>query len=819
MLTEVYDLPGITCSSCVEVIESTLSSSDRPANFKYYIDLTTKTLTVYFENYQDIETITPFLMDKLAWTEIQKQKNATQISEENDTIVSKRNVLSHLKKFIQSPWTLGLIGIVSGLSLLAIMLLVGNLPFLAWVAISVLSTALTLALGGKSLYHAISVFIRTRTLTMDFLFSVSAITILIVSALSLVIPFFPMMFEAGLLIFGFHYLGKGIEQSLQNKVGIKKTFEQELPKKLKIMGEKGPVLKPIDSVQVGEIILIQPGEIIPLNGNVKNSGSRVNNRIITGSSIPISVNPQDELVSGMRLMPDSPPLYLEVTADRKHSYLARLDENIKLAGQKKAPIENAATRVLHYFIPAVIGVSVVTGIVIGCFFPPALAIQAAVTILVSACPCILGLIVPMVVKVSIQKAARQGIRFTRAAALEQAANVDTIIFDLNGTLTEGNPKVNGFTSCADEPADSLIQISALMEFQSKSAHPFAKAILEFAGPRDHFARLEIDKSHHNGLLTQINGEQWALGGPDFMSEMGVNLDPEANASQPLESRVYLSRNGKLMGYFSLTDPIRKDAYSTIQQLKKEGKKIFICTGADQKTAETYGKKLGLPAAHIFGNLQAFSEQKVSTKQRPTAKNHVIEQALKKGLNPAFVGDSENDAYACKISLGIAIQSDASSPVTRDQAGIVIDKEKSLTQIVQALAIAKHSKRNIRENLTFSLIYNIGAVLLPTILIVACGFAIHPAIGVTLMFAQMVFIMANVYRLKHKALPQCDPIELSPTLEKTKAFKPLLHRKRQEPKLQEQKEERSCFSLFKRQPKNQWTEAPSQSTSPPHFGPF
>ena len=385
--------------------------------------------------------------------------------------------------------------------MLIICLATSGLSLALMTSLAVFSTLLTLVLGANSYYEAWTKLTKTKTLTMDSLFALSTASILIVSIASLFLPWLPMMFEAGLLIYGFRHIGIAIENTIKEKIGAAK-FQDRAPKTVRRKTPDGFEEINLDQISAGEVIIVYPGEIIPLDGIGEEEGL-IYNTIITGATLPRYFAPQTKVLAGMRLANNEKPLAIRITKSQNESYLARLDKVIEQSVLEKAPIEIKTGKLLHYFIPTVIALAVASGIIIGFFFPAAIAIQCAVSVLVSACPCTLGLITPLAVKTGMHKAAENGVQFKSAKTLQQAEQIDTVIFDLNGTLTTGVPSVKELYLFEESNLSEAEFLSYCSALEKKSNHPIGKAIYSFANQHKkldlNLEAILLDDSHHSGV--------------------------------------------------------------------------------------------------------------------------------------------------------------------------------------------------------------------------------------------------------------------------------------------------------------------------------
>jgi P-type Cu2+ transporter len=387
----------------------------------------------------------------------------------------------------------------------------------------------------------------------------------------------------------------------------------------------------------------------------------------------------------------------------------------------------------------------VAAITIGTLFSPLTALQCATAILVSACPCTFGLITPLAVKIGIVKAAAEGIRFKSGQALQAAAQVDTVVFDLNGTLTTGKPEVS---YASDSLNDYFGHIAAIEEL---SEHPFAKAILQHISksPTNNPAlkAASSDKKHHSGIAAVIDGESYILGNSSMMLSHGIDIAGYLNDEEGIYHKIYFAKDKQVLGYFLLKDPLRPDAKATVARLKQMGKKVHLCTGADKTIAQAYAKELNID--YVKANCSASSDQHST----PSGTKTAYIEAIAKGHKVAMVGDALNDTLAIEASaFGIAVESDATHEITQQKAGAVIHKinnEISLKAVITALTVAQHTVSNIKQNFLFSISYNMLALFVICSLVIGIGFVINPALGALLMAIQSSLVLANAYRFKNQ----------------------------------------------------------------------
>lgn len=731
-----YDVPDVVCGNCSGTVEEALRQSHFFTGQLFGVDPTVKPakLTITFED------------DHLSYQEVRDLLNEV-IEPVGFTCVE---ISAAIREKVFNPWfshrMQGAIGIGVGALFLLLSFMTGMLP--AWVmAIStVLSIPLTLFLGAES-YQKAWKKLKARTLTMDTLFSISTITILIVSTASLFFTALPMMCEASLLIFGFRHIGLAVEHAFKQKNAKSQRFQDDAPQQVMRFYQGKKSLAPLESIQKNDQLFLSEGSILPVDGIFEESEGLVSDRIVTGSSMPRRVVAGEQLYAGSILTETKRPLLFRATSSAALSHLARLDIKIARAKLEKSALETVTNRILQYFIPTVICIAAISGIVIGAFFSPTLAIQCAVSVLVSACPCTLGLITPLAIRIGIKKAADSGVVFNSAKKLEATDNIQCVVFDLNGTLTQGIPRVSHYRALLDSGLAHDELLSLFAHFEKSCTHPVARAITHAARAKKMSAvtsEVTIVATDHAGRVIEWEGQRYVLGSEALMLQQGIDklaIERIRKSANPQEgdSVVYLARSNQLIGYVVLHDLLRDDATHVISALKTMGKQPYLCTGADEKTALQYAKKLGISPEHVRAN--CVSHAPAASAQ---SKKNVLDELRKKGFRVAAVGDGGNDAeMIAAADVGFAISSGGDAH-TQQQASAVIQGH-SLLPVLHAFSIAKRTVSNIKENLMFSLVYNIATVVITGGLLLTLGVVLNPAVGALLMIIQTSLILLNVSR--------------------------------------------------------------------------
>ncbi len=748
---ELY-IPDMACAACIAPINRL---KEFPQVISATFDNPTHIVTVETNVLKDVdenELTTQFknAVDEVGFTcagilEITPDREDKDISAESKRIEFEDNQIIQSKKRIQHLWLKGIIGTLSGAAVLTLSLTGVTIPILGMIIMGSSSSLLTLYLGKNTYKQAFLGLIRTKSLSMESLFAVSTLLAIGVSVTSFFVPSFPMMFDAGLLILGFKNIGKAIEESSNYKL-TKKSFLALAPNEIESEFSAESSIRrtiPVKNLRPGNVIVLYEGQTAPVDGICLSRNTMIYNTIVTGKTTPQSVAENGVIFAGSILVEDSLPIRIRVTGD---SYLAFLDKRMKAAASSKSIIEDTTTKQLKYFVPGVFGIATIAGVLCGTLLSPVAGIETGMTVLISMCPCALGLIPAVTMRTGIAIAAALGISFKNATSIEKIADINAYVFDLNGTYTKGVPKIIESTIPLD-----MLPILAKME--SVSNKPIATTIHQFAA--EHSRTMpeckisDINSSHHSGLIAKINNDTYIVGNCQMMTDNHIPIEPWNNKINRVDADlvIYFAKNSEVQGYLLLEDPLRDDALATSQSLKKLGNEIYLCTGENEVTARKYAEKLEIEPSNISANRLAES------KEHPElTKTAFIQNLISQGYRVCMVGDAGNDALAVAASdCGIAMNSTYGSTVTKDAADIIINHD-SLWSVINAQSIAKQTIRNLKQNLKFSTGYNVLCVLLFSGVLNALNIHINPAVGAALMVFQISLILLNVSSLKRQAIP-------------------------------------------------------------------
>lgn len=489
----------------------------------------------------------------------------------------------------------------------------------------------------------------------------------------------------------------------------------------------------VRDLRAGDIVVVKTGESFPVDGVVEWGRAAVDQSAVTGESMPADLEPGSRAISGTIVASGA----LHVRAERvgHETTLARMIRLVREAGASKAPSARLADRISLYFVPAVI---VLAAITLGAWFlfgaTASFAWNAAISVLVISCPCALGLATPIAIMAGTGRAAKMGILYKSATALESTASIDTVVFDKTGTLTEGKPRVARILPAPGETEEGLLALAEALERHSE--HPLARAVAAEADLRGIDAPAAEEPAVHPGLGIEglVNGVRCLAGNARFLKEKGVEAPPETKrAEENAGTPVYLARDGRYAGSILVRDTVRPDARDAVATLKAMGLHTVLLTGDRSDVARTIAAQLGIG--------------EVVADVLPDGKADRIEQLKSQGKHVAMVGDGVNDAPALAAAdLGIAIGS--GTHIAMDAAGVVLIDSSPL-DAAAALQLGRAVVQNIRQNLFWAFFYNVlGIPLAAGALYPAFGLLLNPMIASLAMSASSLFVVGNSLRLLH-----------------------------------------------------------------------
>ncbi len=493
----------------------------------------------------------------------------------------------------------------------------------------------------------------------------------------------------------------------------------------------------LELVQVGDRLRVRPGDGVPVDGEVLEGKSAVDESMVTGELMPAAKQPGDKLIGGT--VNGTGSLVMRADKVGADTMLARIVTMVAEAQRSRAPIQRMADTVSGYFVPAVLGVAGIAFVAWAVWGPaPALsyALIAAVSVLIIACPCALGLATPMSIGVGVGKGAGAGVLIKSAEALERMEKVDTLVVDKTGTLTEGKPKVTAIVPAAGLSESEILPLAASLERSSE--HPLAAAIVTAAQDRNASIQEPTDFASvtGKGVTGKIGGRSVALGNAKLMADLGIALGDLEHKADELRSdgatALFLAVDGKPGGVIAIADPIKSTTQAALDSLRNYGIRIVMLTGDNKTTAEAVARKLGI--------------KEVEADILPQDKNRIVKKLTAEGRIVAMAGDGVNDAPAlAEAAVGIAMGT--GTEVAIQSAGITLVKG-DLAGIARAIVLSRATMRNIRQNLVFAFAYNtIGIPIAAGVLYPAFGLLLSPIVAALAMSLSSVSVIANALRLR------------------------------------------------------------------------
>ncbi|TAM95906.1 MAG: copper-translocating P-type ATPase, partial [Rhodanobacteraceae bacterium] len=547
-------------------------------------------------------------------------------------------------------------------------------------------------------------------------------------------------FESAAVIVTLVTLGDWLEMRARRRTGSALRALLDLAPKTarRIAADGAETDVPLDAVQPGDVLRVRPGEKVPVDGVVVEGTSHVDESMLTGESLPVGKGKGDAVTGGTVNQDGA----LTMRADKvgADTMLSRIVGLVAQAQRSKAPLQRVADRVAAWFVPAVVVAAVlafIVWVVVGPEPKIAHALIAAVSVLIIACPCALGLATPISIMVASGRGAHMGVLFRDAAAIEALRNVDVLLVDKTGTLTEGRPSLRVVEIFGDLDEPHALALAAALERPSE--HPLARAIVEAAesrgtavAPVDEFKALV-----GRGVTGNVEGHAVAIGNAKLLDDVG------AHAGAPIRDRadalrnegatvMFLAVDGVVSALLAIADRIKDDTPKAIDVLRGEGIRIVMLTGDNATTAQAVARRLGIDAVHADVS--------------PADKASVVEELKRQGSVVAMAGDGINDAPALAAAdIGIAMG--AGADVALESAAVTLVRGE-LSGIARARALSEAAVRNIHQNLFFAFVYNaIGVPVAAGVLYPAFGIVLSPMIAALAMSLSSVSVVSNALRLR------------------------------------------------------------------------
>jgi Cu+-exporting ATPase len=605
--------------------------------------------------------------------------------------------------------------------------------------------------SGKPFFERGWQSLKTRHLNMFTLIAMGTGVAWVYSVIALLLPgLFPpafrapdgsvaVYFEAAAVITVLVLMGQVLELGARDQTsGAIRALLDLAPKTARRVKDEGTDEEiSLDAVVVGDRLRVRPGEKVPVDGEVVEGRSSLVEAMVTGESMPVTKEAGDKVIAGT--LNSTGSFVLRADKVGRDTMLSRIVQMVADAQRSRAPIQRLADQVSGYFVPAVIAIAVIAFVAWAIFGPQqrlAYGLVAAVTVLIVACPCALGLATPMSIMMGVGRGAQAGVLIKNADALERLEKVDTLVVDKTGTLTEGKPKVVAVVTAPGVDEAEALHLAASLE--KSSEHPLALAVVAAATERG-LSPAEVtgfDAPTGKGVLGTVAGRKLALGNPRFLGELGIDGAALAGEADRLRrdgaTVIFLAIDGKPAAIFAIADPVKESTAAALEALAAEKLRVVMLTGDNRITAEAVARKLGIT--------------EIEAEVLPDQKSAVVEKLRRDGRVVAMAGDGVNDAPALAASdVGVAMGT--GTDVAIESAGVTLLKG-DLMGIVKARRLSRATMRNIRQNLFFAFCYNAAGVPIAAgVLYPFFGILLSPVVAAAAMALSSVSVISNALRLR------------------------------------------------------------------------
>ncbi|HWL40428.1 MAG TPA: heavy metal translocating P-type ATPase [Gemmatimonadaceae bacterium] len=607
-------------------------------------------------------------------------------------------------------------------------------------------TAVIMVWAGRDFYVRAWKALRHRTADMNTLVSLGTGAAFLYSVAATVAPSLfsrngipaDVYYEAVIIIIGLVLTGRALEARAKRKTSLAlRRLVTLLPPVARVEENGQWVERPVERIASGEIVLVRPGERIPVDGVIVDGGSAVDESMLTGEPMPVTKSAGDSVVGGT--VNTTGAFRYRATSVGADSVLARMVKLMREAQSSRAPIQRLADQVSAVFVPIVVAIAVTT--FVAWFFLAgseglARGLASAVAVLIIACPCAMGLAVPTAVMVATGRGAEAGLLIKGGEILQRAGDVDTVVFDKTGTITEGKPTITGIVALGVTPDGELLELAASVE--SNSEHPLAAALVGAAVQRGVALRGVTGFQSHTGMgvTGTVGGRAIAVGNIALMKHVGVSSpgieDRERSLGAEGESRLYVAVDGRLEGVIAVSDPVRHSARKAIDALEGMGLQVLLVTGDTHGTAAAVAAATGIERVVS----QVLPEGKVSEIRRLQGEGRIV----------AMVGDGINDAPAlAQADVGIAMARGTDIAVEASDIALM---RADLMEVPNAIALSRKAMATMKQNLFWAFVYNvIGIPVAAGVLYPFTGMLLSPVLASAAMALSSVSVVTNSLRLR------------------------------------------------------------------------
>jgi len=738
-------LRGMSCASCAGNIEEAIRSV--PGVEACNVNFGAEQASVSYDPSQTDVAAIQGAVDAAGYSAVPMQDDV--LAPEDDAEQQARQ--SENQDLTRKVWVSGIISAVLAIGSLPAMTGL-PIPFIPmWLHhpwLQLVLTAPVLFWAGRSFYINAWKALKRHTATMDTLVAIGTGAAYLYSLFP---TFFPqwfisqglkpdVYFEAASIIIALLLLGRLLENRAkgQTSEAIRKLMGLQA-KTARVIRNRREVDIPIAEVILGDIVLVRPGEKIPVDGEIVEGSSTIDEAMVTGESVPVKKQPGDEVIGATINKTGS--FKFRATRVGKDTFLAQIVKLVQQAQGSKAPIQRLADRVTGWFVPVVIAIAIATFIIwYNVMGNVTMALITTVGVLIIACPCALGLATPTSIMVGTGKGAENGILIKGADSLELAHKLQTIVLDKTGTITQGKPTVTDFVTVngtANSNELKLLRLAASVERNSE--HPLAEAVVQYAESQgvELTDSREFEAIAGSGVQGYVSNQWVQIGTHRWMNELGIDTSSLQQHWDRLEylgkTVIWIAVNGKVEAIMGIADAVKPSSLVAIRTLQKMGLEVVMLTGDNRRTAEVIAREVGI--------------QRVCAEVRPDQKAATVETLQSEGKIVAMVGDGINDAPAlAQADVGMAIGTGTDVAIAASDITLI---SGDLQGIVTAIQLSRATIRNIKQNLFFAFIYNVAGIPIAAgILFPFFGWLLSPIIAGAAMAFSSVSVVTNALRLRN-----------------------------------------------------------------------
>ncbi|MBD2041557.1 heavy metal translocating P-type ATPase [Microcoleus sp. FACHB-672] len=746
MDTITLKLRGMSCASCASAVEEAIKSV--PGVVECQVNFAMEQTTIQYDSKQTgLEEIQQ-AVDDAGYSVLPVQEQEMVTGEDDAEKASRLAESQDLQRKI----------LVGGV--ISIVLVVGSLPAMlglslplipAWLHNPWLQLLLTLPVQfwcGKSFYVNAWKALKRHTATMDTLVALGTSAAFFYSVFATIFPRFftsqglmpDVYYEPAAVIITLILLGRHLENRARGQTSdaIRQLIGLQA-KTARLIRDNQEFDVPIEEVKIGDVVLVRPGEKIPVDGEIIEGSSTIDEAMVTGESVPVKKQPSDEVIGSTINKTGS--FKFRATRVGKDTVLAQVVKLVQQAQGSKAPIQRLADQVTRWFVPAVIAIAIATFIIwFNVMGNLTLATIATVGVLIIACPCALGLATPTSVMVGTGKGAENGILIKDAASLELAHTIQTIVLDKTGTLTQGKPTVTDFVTVSGTANQNELKILRLAaSVERNSEHPIAEAVVRYAKSQEvQLTSVEnFEAIAGSGVQGIVSGRFVQIGTQRWMEELGIKTKSLEQHQVIWEASgttvIWIAVDEEIEGIMAIADALKPSSPGVVRALQRLGLEVVMLTGDNQQTAETIAGEVGI--------------KRVFAQVRPDQKAAQIQAIQREGKIVAMVGDGINDAPAlAQADVGIAIGTGTDVAIAASDITLI---SGDLQGIVTAIELSHATIQNIRQNLFFAFIYNVAGIPIAAgVLFPVFGWLLNPIIAGAAMAFSSVSVITNALRLRN-----------------------------------------------------------------------